>query len=110
MIFPLAVDELHWHSLEKLETGLNVGASILLAFFVWLLHALLFDIAGMLAGLLPSAITFSSVFSYRIMHQSSGLLVAALVAVACGFAASRSLETQLRARRRFEKLNSEFNR
>lgn len=106
----MMVDEFHWHSLEKLETGLTVGASILLAFFVWLLHALLFDVAGMLAGVLPSAITFSAVFYYRIMHQSSGFMVVALVAVACGFAASRSLDAHLRVKRRLEKITSEYCR
>uniref|UniRef100_A0A061RIC8 Transmembrane protein n=1 Tax=Tetraselmis sp. GSL018 TaxID=582737 RepID=A0A061RIC8_9CHLO len=110
LIFPFAMNDLHWNSLEKLETGLSVGASILLAFFVWLLHALLFDIAGMLAGLIPSIITFSAVFSYRILHLSSGYLVAALIAVACGFAVSRTLEMHLRCRRKLHKAQSNYNR
>lgn len=110
MVFPIAVDEFHWHSLQKLEMGLDVGASILLAFFVWLLHALLFDVAGMISGLLPSAVTFSAVFSHRILHQSAGYLVAALIAVACGFAVARSLETQLRVRLKLDKMQSGYCR
>lgn len=110
MVFPVSVDELHYHSMAKLETGLNVTASILLAFFVWLLHALLFDVAGMLTGVVPSAITFSAVFSYRVMSGSPGYLVAALVAVACGFAAARSLEAQLRRRGSKHSMNSHISR
>lgn len=110
MVFPVYVDELHYHSMTKLETGLNVTASILLAFFVWLLHALLFDVAGMLAGVVPSAVTFYAVFSYRVMHSSPVYLVAALVAVACGFAAARSLEALLRRRRYLEKLDAHMSR
>ena len=107
MLFPIAVDDFHFHSMEKLKTGIDVGASILLAFFVWLLHALLFDIAGMMAGVVPSAITFSAVFSHRVLHHSAGFLVVALVGVACGFAVSRRLEAHVRVR---QKMQSCFSR
>jgi hypothetical protein len=102
MLFPIAVDDYHWHSLERLKIGVDVGASILMAFFVWLLHALLFDIAGMMVGLVPSVITFSAVFSHRVLHHSAGYLIVALVGVACGFAVSRRLEAYVCGRKKIQ--------
>jgi len=88
--------------LEQLHTGFSAGASILLGFFVWLLHALLYDIVGMMVGLPPAAITFGCSFAYRVVARNNGYLVFAMLAVVCGLEAGRRVmawDTRRRRRR-----------
>mmetsp|Transcript_1765 Transcript_1765/g.6341 ORF Transcript_1765/g.6341 Transcript_1765/m.6341 type:complete len:287 (+) Transcript_1765:192-1052(+) len=93
--------ELHtWHGLETLNTGFSVGASILLGFFVWLLHALLYDVAGMITGVLPAFVTFATTFSYRLYEPLVGELVLAGGAIGVGLLLARRLDGYNRRRRK----------
>ena len=96
---PLDVDETP--GLEQLHTGFSAGASILLGFFVWLLHALLYDIVGMVVGLPPAAITFGCSFAYRVVARNNGYLIFAMLAVVLGLEAGRrGMAWDARRRRR----------
>lgn len=57
---------------QKLHAGLSAAAALALAFFVWLVHAVLYDIPGMQAGVLPAIVTLSTTCAFQLVLRSRG--------------------------------------
>ena len=103
-IINVHIDRLHWVSgggqdhfyrdrnMVKFGVGCGMCASLLLAFFVWLVHALLYDVTGMVVGVFPAIITLCCVGYYRLVQPSNSLLVNFQIAAAAGIWVSRFLD------------------
>lgn len=89
--------ELHTRqSLQVLDKGVSLGASVVVAFFVWLVHALLYDVSGMWAGVLPAAVTLVCTCAFRLVSRSSGLLALEALSITFGLYSAHILDSRRR--------------
>ena len=56
---------LSWRGWHSLEVGVEIACALTLAFLNWLLFASLFDVAGIVVGLIPAMATFLGVLVFR---------------------------------------------
>lgn len=81
-----------WRGWYSLEIGVEITASIVLGFLVWLLFALVYDAAGILVGLVPSSVTSIITLTFRFHLHSYILLSICPIVVFNSVIAARILD------------------
>ena len=89
---------LRWRGWHSLEVGVEIACALTLAFLNWLLFASLFDVAGIVVGLIPAMATFLGVLVFRFHARSYFVLALIPLVVVPAIGCAKLLERRMRVK------------
>jgi hypothetical protein len=89
---------LSWRGWHSLEVGVEIACALTLGFLNWLLFASLFDVAGIIVGLIPAMATFLGVLVFRFHARSYFVLGLIPLVVVPAIGCAKLLERRMRVK------------
>jgi len=87
---------LNWRGWHSLEVGVEIACALTLGFLNWLLFASVFDVAGIIVGLIPAMATFLGVLVFRFHARSYFVLGLIPLVVMPAIGCAKLLERRIR--------------
>jgi multisubunit Na+/H+ antiporter MnhE subunit len=85
-----------WRGWHSLEVGLEIAMALTLGFLNWILFASLFDVAGIIVGLIPAFATVFGILVFRFHARSFLVLLLIPMVVLPAIACAKVLEKRMR--------------